>query len=92
LHPYLEVDICCIVDGEVVVGECKKGDKLEAMAAKEKAKLARHRHIIDNIGVSSVAFATLNDDWRQATKNRIHEALADTRVFVNLMSKGDLLT
>jgi len=92
LHPYLEIDICCLVDGAIVIGECKKGDKLERTARKEKTRLNKYKHIMESIGASRIIFSTLSDDWNDTTKYRIHEAFTGTRISVDLMLKDYLLT
>lgn len=82
--PDFEVDICCVVDGGLVIGECKKGDSLTKKELKKYTDLA-------GILNSDLLFATLSDGWNESTLNKINERKAHITVNIDLYNRSDLL-
>ena len=63
----LEIDICCIANGKLCIGEAKsneslKGEKLTAMQTVE-----RYRSLAIEIGASVIVFSTSAKVWNQAS-------------------------
>jgi hypothetical protein len=86
-----EIDICCISDGSIILGECKKPDRLEKTAQEEEKSIKRYKRLAEDIGTDKIVFATLSDSWREETKNKINQVLKDSRIGKELLTKSDLL-
>jgi hypothetical protein len=87
-----EIDLLCIADGMVVLGEAKVADKLDSTANKERKEAGKHRRLAESIRADRFVYATLADSWRAATIDIVREEFAGSRVQLEFMSKHDLLT
>jgi len=70
---FLEMDICCIANGKLCIGEAKnngdlKGDLTEVQTAE------RYRDLALKIGATMVIFSTTENSWRSASLKAIDEA------------------
>ena len=70
---FLEMDICCIANGKLCVGEAKsngdlRGDLTEVQTAE------RYRDLALKIGATLVMFSTTEDCWSNASLKAIDEA------------------
>lgn len=63
----MEIDICCLCDGEIIIGECKKTEKLENTEKKEKAILKSLANIFLKLKADKCLFSTYSSDWRDKT-------------------------
>ena len=71
-----EVDICAILDSEILVGEAKKGGALGNSAKEEKRTCSKLRRVAHAVTADSLVFATGANEWRAATKKHMLSALA----------------
>jgi hypothetical protein len=72
---FLEMDICCIANGKLCIGEAKsngdlKGDLTEIQTAE------RYRDLALKIGATMVKFSTTEDAWTEASTKAMNEAFA----------------
>jgi len=69
----MEIDICCISDGEIIIGECKKPNTLTIR------NINRYKNLAHEIGATSI-FSTLNTDGfsRNVLKN-IEESFGENK-------------
>ena len=80
----IELDLWALVDGRIVIGEAKSGDRIKTNAAKEQEWLQRLANVAEAITADEVAFATATS-WRQQTRTYITVAFQNHRAEVRLM-------
>lgn len=69
---YREIDICCILDGKIIIGECKVDNKL-----KDK-EIKKYKDIYEEIGAEKIIFSTFNKKgWSGGTLNKFKEILGE---------------
>lgn len=81
----IELDLLAVVDGRIVLGEAKVGDRLQDTAQKELDWLRRFASIADHLTADEVVFATADQSWREVTVERIHTVFESTRSRVRLL-------
>lgn len=86
----IEVDINCVIDGALTIGEAKRQDCLARSDKEECEIISRYAILARELCASRIVFATQSPGWRQATIDRI-ERLADAGRFeVTLLGGNDL--
>ena len=85
-----ELDICCIPEGELTIGEAKKNNRLGKTAREEWAEINKYFDLAQKIGVTQVVFATYSERWRDETERMIRERFSDSLVKVLLWTRNDL--
>ena len=86
----MEVDICCISDGILTIGEAKKDDRLGKSAKEENETIAKYYQLASAIGATRVVFATYANSWREVTVQRVHSVFVDPFIKVILLGRSDL--
>ncbi|WP_433968018.1 hypothetical protein [Tunturiibacter gelidiferens] len=71
---YLEVDICCIMDGRLCIGEAKSNNSLAGKDLTALQTVERYRDLALRMGVSMVVFSTTENAWNQASRDAIRMA------------------
>jgi hypothetical protein len=71
----LEVDIWAIIDGRIVIGEAKVGDKLENTRAKEAGRADRLGALLRDLGADEFVMATEKDQWHSRTRGNVERAI-----------------
>jgi len=66
----IEIDLWALVDGKIVIGEAKSGDRIKKTAREEQTWLDRLANLTEAITADEVVFATTTT-WREATRTRI---------------------
>ena len=74
----IELDLWALVDGRIVIGEAKSGERIKEGAAKEREWLARLANMAEAITADEVVFATAAT-WRDQTRTRIEAAFQNHR-------------
>jgi hypothetical protein len=87
--PDLELDLCCICDGSMVIGQATKQDTL---GSKEKARLESNRDIAVGIRASLLILSTLQDAWSQRTIDTAKQVFAKTDTKLQFLTRRDLLS
>ena len=64
--PDLEIDICCVVDGQIIIGECKKGNDLKDNGKSEEMVIQKYLRLAEQIQAHKVVFSTL-ENWSEPT-------------------------
>jgi hypothetical protein len=67
----LEVDLWAIVDGEIVIGEAKKPDKLEVAKQAEIARCRALRALIEDLTADRFVMATASAEWNSRTRGNV---------------------
>jgi len=62
-----EVDLLCLLDGSVCIGEAKLDDRLAPTAHEEEAEVNKYTALAHQVGADVVVFATMQAAWRPAT-------------------------
>jgi len=83
--PEFELDIVAVVDGDIVLGEAKKPDKLENKEIKKYEYLAR------KIGAKKLVFVTFAEMWSDETLTLIKNIIDTQTVELTTLTKSDLL-
>jgi len=71
---YLELDICCVVDGKLCIGEAKSNDSLEGDKLTSAQTAERYRDLAIVMGASMVVFSTSAPKWNLASLGAIRDA------------------
>lgn len=90
--PFIEMDICCIPDGVLTIGEAKKGKRLGNSPTDESRTIERYRIVADKFGVGRVVFATSEKSWSPETIKKIQEAFSNLPIAMTLISRAELLS
>ena len=89
-RPAMEVDICCIVDGALLVGEAKTANVLDKKRKEERMLIANYRELAADLGASAVVFATMAATWDKVTKNAIDQAFSGDAIRPIILGGGDI--
>jgi hypothetical protein len=83
IHPkdshktYLEMDICCISNGKLCIGEAKSNGDLSGMDLSALKTAERYRDLALKMGASMIVFSTSADAWNAASVDAIDKTFAD---------------
>jgi len=88
--PLLEVDLNCIADGALTIGEAKKDDRLGKNDREESAVISGQLELAKRLCARQVVFATARDEWHSSTEDRILKAFGDQRFDVILLTRKHL--
>jgi hypothetical protein len=65
----IEVDFFCFLDGQLVMGEAKKGDRLPPVQAN------RYVEVASLLGANKLVFSTLSSRWTTSAKQNVNSAI-----------------
>lgn len=82
---YREIDICCISDGKIIIGECKINNRLK------DEEIEKYKDIYEEIGADKIIFSTFNQTgWSRGTISKFKKILGE-EINYELFNKEDLL-
>jgi hypothetical protein len=85
-----EIDLCCVSDGVLTIGEAKKDDRLGKSAGEENAEIAKYKRIAAGLSARRLVLATYSEDWNTKTVERVISAFSDMpRVTVQFLTNVD---
>ena len=87
---WMEADLNCVVQGDIIVGEAKKADRLASSAKHERDIVERYSNLAQRLQASRVVFATAAPKWRPETEKLIRDGFRDSRIRVHLFNHDDL--
>jgi hypothetical protein len=87
----LELDICCIPDGELTIGEAKRANRLGRTAREEREEINKYFDLAQRVGATQVVFATYDLRWRDETARMITERFSGALTKVILWARDDLI-
>jgi hypothetical protein len=90
--PEFELDICSVVDGEVVLGEAKKENRLGETARAENREIQKYVNLATQIGAKKLAFATLGDSWSDETLRNVERATEKRNLDLIMLNRSNLFT
>lgn len=68
----MEIDICCIPDGKLCIGEAKSNGTLATNDVSAGDAAARYRDLAEKIGATGVIFSTSTAEWDKASQSAMH--------------------
>jgi hypothetical protein len=71
---YLELDLCCVADGKLCIGEAKSNDSLEGDKLTPLETAERYRDLALKMGATMVVFSTSADAWNLASRKATRAA------------------
>jgi hypothetical protein len=74
----LEVDLRTIADGRIIIGEAKKSDRLEATAARERARCTALRELAQAMTADHFVMATSSPQWCDRTRQNVTKIINPT--------------
>jgi hypothetical protein len=88
---YLELDICCIANGLLCIGEAKSKNSLASQELTVKETAERYHWLALKMGASMVAFSTTESEWSPSSRDAIRMAFAnDPHINVRIFRADDL--
>ena len=90
--PCIEMDICCIPDGVLTIGEAKKANSLGGSPAEVSRTLEKYRSIAEKFDVGQVVFATAEKSWSAETIKKIEGTFANLPIAITLIRRAELLS
>lgn len=87
----LELDICCIADGQLTIGEAKRANRLGKTAREEREEVNKYFDLVQKIGATQVVFATHSERWRDETERIIAERFKGSLAKLILWSRDELV-
>jgi hypothetical protein len=88
--PELELDILAVLDGELALGEAKRGNRLGATAAAEKREIQKYSRLAKELVAKKLVFATFSDAWSGETIKNIESATASLPFETILLTGSEL--
>ena len=89
--PMIEIDVCCICDGCLTLGEVKTSNRIEGGGKKEAKSLGKYREAANLLGARRFILAT-SATWSSQTKENALAAFTDLGIAVEFMERIDPLS
>jgi hypothetical protein len=74
--PFMEIDICCVMDGQLMIGEAKSVDTLKTSETAAAKAASKYKDIALQLGCSGVVFSTTAPNWNEETLQAIAAAFS----------------
>jgi hypothetical protein len=74
---YLEIDVCCITNGRLCIGEAKSVDTLATKDLNAPQTAERYRDLALKLGAITVVFSTSKPQWNDTTRDAIRTTFKD---------------
>lgn len=84
--PFIEIDLCCIPDGVLTIGEAKKTERINGGGQAEIALLAKYREAARAFGARQFVLAT-SEVWADQTLRNAREAFKETSISVVVLDR-----
>jgi hypothetical protein len=89
---FIEIDICCVSDGRICIGEAKSKDSIATKELHPQQIAERYRDLAVKMGASMVVFSTAEASWGQSTFEAISKAFSiQPHIRVLTLGRGGLL-
>jgi hypothetical protein len=88
--PPMEVDLNCVTDGLLTIGEAKKDDRLGKNDKEESETISKYLDLAKRLAAHQVVFATASEQWHPTTAERIKNAFKNERFHLILFSRNHL--
>jgi hypothetical protein len=88
---YLEIDVCCITNGRLCIGEAKSGDTLKTRDLTATQTIERYRDLARKLGATMVVFGTSQSEWNVTTRDAIRNSFENyPHILVQELTASDL--
>ena len=71
---FIEIDVCCVTDGRLCIGEAKSVDSISTNQLNPQQTAERYRDLAIKMGASLVVFSTSQTIWGHATLDALSQA------------------
>jgi hypothetical protein len=89
--PDAEVDLFCVTDGVLTIGEAKKDSRLGKSVSEENAEITKYKQISKGLSARQLVLATSSDAWSANTTERVNSAFGDTPyVSLHFLARSEL--
>lgn len=85
----VEIDVCAVIDGKIVLGEAKSSTSLGSTAAERKKKARRLRRAADLLTADKVLLASAASAWESSSLSAIEGAFKGSRCAIEVLSSVD---
>jgi hypothetical protein len=72
----MELDICCIPDGRLCIGEAKSNGTLATKDVSASEAVIKYRDLAVILGATRVVFSTCNESWDHASEVAINSSFS----------------
>jgi DNA-directed RNA polymerase subunit RPC12/RpoP len=73
----MEIDICCIMDNRIIIGEAKSNNSLKAHGKKPMQVTAKYEELARAMKASGIIFSTTEPDWDEPSQHAIAHLIKD---------------
>lgn len=88
---YLEIDVCCVTNGRLCIGEAKSVDTLATKDLTAQQTAERYRDLARKLGATMVVFSTSKPEWNITSRDAIRTAFANCpHICVRELTAADL--
>jgi len=67
----MEIDICCIMDSRIIIGEAKSNNSLKAHGKKPMQVMAKYEALAKAMKASGIIFSTTEPEWDEPSQKAI---------------------
>jgi hypothetical protein len=86
----MEVDLNCVTDGLLTIGEAKKDNRLGKNDKEESETISKYLDLAKRLAAHQVVFATASEQWHPTTAERIKSAFKSERFHLILFCRNHL--
>ena len=90
-RPFIEIDLCCICEGTLTIGEAKTTERIERGGKGERRSLAKYRQAALLLGARRFVLAT-SRVWSPETLANAERVFAGTNVAVTHLEGAQILS
>jgi len=88
---FMELDICCIADGELCIGEAKSNGTLATNGVSASVAAGKYRDLAAKLGATRVIFSTSSQAWDETSETAIASTFnAFPHILVSKLAASDL--
>lgn len=88
--PPMEVDVNCVTDGLLTIGEAKKDNRLGKNDKEETETISKYLDLAKRLAAHQVLFATAAEEWHPRTAERMKSAFKSERFQLILFNRTHL--
>lgn len=90
-RPFIEIDLCCICEGTLTIGEAKTTERIEGGGKRERRSLAKYKETALLLGAGRFVLAT-SKVWAAETLASVTATFTDTDIEVLALTGEQILT
>jgi hypothetical protein len=90
-EPLMEIDVCAVVDGRLLIGEAKTSSSVEVSAKDRRKTIEKYRDLAQKLRVHCVVFSTMALEWSTGTLADLKQAFAESTIELVTLTGKELL-